>query len=148
MKLLLLLTALAVLPACFVPVDKLNTHSVRIGNSDGGLLDPVINDIDRMRRLGQAAIMDQDYCWSACTMYLAVAECVGANTDFGFHGASRFAVFPDNRNTLFMADYYPGKLGELFLSTRMSAFDPFGVVRLQGSRISEMTGIPICKGKT
>lgn len=107
-------------------------------------MEPVARHIAQMQATGQRAVLNQDYCWSACTMYLAVAECVGARTQLGFHGASQHFVTPDPALTRRVAEYYPGNLKHWYLTTSASDFDFFGVQPMRGAEVSKLTGIPLC----
>jgi len=134
------------LAACSVPVQE-RGDVYFVGNSEGGRIEPVQARIAHMRRTGQRVIIQADYCWSACTMYLAVAECVGADTEFGFHGAMTDYFTPSDYWTDVVAEYYPPKLRQWYLTTAASNYNPFGpsVPPVTGVEISKLTGVPICK---
>ena len=139
-----LIFALLILAGCTVPVETVTSTRAVIGNSDGGFFQPVAGRIAQMQATGQRAVLAQDYCWSACTLYLAVAECVGARTLFGFHGATQAVFIPDPDLTKIVAEYYPGNLKHWFLTTSASDFDPFGIKPMRGAEVSKLTGIPLC----
>jgi hypothetical protein len=146
MRTLFLATALAVLSGCVVPVEQVSRSTVTVGNSEGGFVEPVERRIAHMRATGQRAIIAGDFCWSACTLYLAVAECIGVKTQFGFHGASQNWVIPDPAETTRIAGYYPKNLRHWFLTTSARDYDLFGITPLSGAQISQLTDIPICEG--
>lgn len=139
-----LLVLLAFLSGCVVPTETSQGNLVRVGNSEGGFMEPVAQHIAEMKAKGQRAILNQDFCWSACTLYLDVAECVGSSTQFGFHGAAKLFVVPYPEMTQQVANYYPGKLKQWYLTTSASNFDFFGIQPLSGMQVSELTNIPIC----
>lgn len=140
---LFLATALAVLSACYVPVEN-RGGVVYIGASEGGIMETHEPRIAAMKARGQVARFTGDYCWSACTMYLAVAECVPAKTQFGFHSAMTAFFGPNPARNLDLAQYYPGKLRDWFLYTG-SRYDLFGVTPLRGVEVSKLTGLPLCR---
>jgi len=58
---------------------------------NGGDVYPIIRDVERRRQMGETVVIDRD-CYSACTFYLRIAECVDPKIDFYFHA-------PRDKNT-------------------------------------------------
>ncbi|MGJ8584381.1 MAG: hypothetical protein ACSHXD_09840 [Marinosulfonomonas sp.] len=89
------------------------------------------------------------YCFSACTLYLALGRtCVLDTTIFGFHGpASRiygFSLPPKDFEywSNVMANHYPEPLRSWFLKT--GRFRTVGFYEITGAQLIEY-GIPQCK---
>jgi len=142
---LLTLLSLVFLTACTVPVAQHNGYVI-VKDSEGGLLEHTRKRVVQMRRNNQTAILKQDFCWSACTMYLSVAECVGSDTQFGFHSTTIVGLLPSDYDTRVLSEYYPGKLKDWYLNTSASNYNPFGPSStLTGTEVSKLTGIPVCK---
>ncbi len=59
---------------------------IRIRDHPGGFLPRVVAEVTALNRAGVAGRIDGAYCFSACTVYLALHDvCVAPWTQFGFH---------------------------------------------------------------
>jgi len=141
-------TALAVLSACAVPTTYRDGVTI-VGASDGGFVEPVAQIVNAMYERGETVripdLPDLNHCWSACTLYLKVAECVGPTRQFGFHAAMHAGLFLAERETRLIATYYPGDLRHWYLHQGGNRYDPTGIVPLSGVQVSQLTGIPLCE---
>lgn len=62
---------------------------VRIRDHKGGYLPRVVAQVNTLNRAGVAGRIDGGYCFSACTVFLALRDvCVAPWTQFGFHAPS------------------------------------------------------------
>lgn len=62
------------------------TAEVQIRNHRGGYLPRIVAEVERMNRAGIAGRIDGGFCFSACTVFLALDRvCVAPWTQFGFH---------------------------------------------------------------
>ncbi|MGY6632201.1 MAG: hypothetical protein ACXIU8_00415 [Alkalilacustris sp.] len=62
---------------------------VQIRNHRGGFLPHVVDEMQALRRSGAQVRIDGGFCFSACTVFLAVeSACVAPWTRFGFHAPS------------------------------------------------------------
>lgn len=65
------------------------TAEVQIRNHRGGYLPRIVAEVERMNRAGIAGRIDGGFCFSACTVFLALDRvCVAPWTQFGFHAPS------------------------------------------------------------
>lgn len=119
-----------------------------VGNDRGGMIGERAKAIERLRAAQARVEIRGDLCYSACTMYLGVADvCVSPTTTFGFHGPSRNGrSLPPNEFdhwSRVMARYYPEALRLWYLQTgRYAQAQP---MRISGQQIIEM-GYQPCAG--
>lgn len=107
-------------------------------------------NIKNMKNRGETMVFDQT-CYSACTMYLKVAECVYPDIDFFFH-APRKA--PDNPMPEFqwikkigvntLKEHYTPSLSEWFESVWRDTQDDRWAI-LSGKQLIENHGYRECK---
>ncbi len=95
---------------------------VSIRDHRGGFLPMVVSNVDALNRAGVAGRIDGAFCFSACTVYLALRDvCVAPHTQFGFHAPKdprsgrvlTGAAF--ERATMHVADYYRPALAAWWL---------------------------------
>ncbi len=80
-----------------------------------------VQEIERLKRIGQRVEIRGNICYSSCTMYLGVTSvCVDPQTTFGFHGPSRSGTpLPADQFEIWskiMAKYYNAPLQQWFMS--------------------------------
>ena len=106
-----------------------------IRNDGGGSVARYAGHVEAVRLSGNTLRIGGDYCASACTMYLAVADCVDLDTDFAFHGPRNRPAFgplsPERFEhwSMLMADHYPEPLREWFVSTARYEIDGFMMLK-------------------
>lgn len=118
-------TLWAMAPAAAGPAGPEQARAVAeipIRNHRGGYLPRIVAEMERLNRAGIAARIDGEFCFSACTVFLALDRvCVAPWTQFGFHApvdprtgqALRGAAF--DRATLHVARYYRPPLADWWL---------------------------------
>jgi len=124
------------------------TDTITILDDFGGLLNPRARRILEIMNDGSEVRIIGNFCYSACTMYLALPNlCISAKTKFGFHAPSYFGIkhpkgklFDDS--TRFMASYYPEPVQTWFLHT--GRYTTSGYRILSGSHLIDL-GIRECK---
>jgi hypothetical protein len=123
-------------------------REVRIRNDRGGYLPRVVAEVAALNRAGIAGRIDGGFCFSACTVYLALTRvCVAPWTQFGFH-APRDAATGDalhgaafERATAHVAQHYRPALAAWWM--REGRHVRRGLVLRSGAELIAM-GYPAC----
>ena len=124
------------------------TAEVQIRNHRGGSLPRIVAEVERMNRAGIAGRIDGGFCFSACTVFLALDRvCVAPWTQFGFHAPSdartgqmlRGAGF--ERATAHVARYYRPALADWWM--REARHTRQGLALRSGAELIAM-GYPAC----
>ncbi len=122
--------------------------AIVIGNDRGGSVEARLTTLRHLRNSGTRVEIRGDYCLSACTMYLGLANvCTTPRTVFGFHGPSSEIYGIGLTPAAFehwsqvMARHYPEPIRSWYLSVARNR--TMGFYSVRGSDLIEM-GVVAC----
>lgn len=107
-----------------IPAPIAQAQTIIVRNDGGGNVSQRADLIRRLKAQRAEVKLQGNYCLSACTMYLGVANvCVNRQTKFGFHGPSTstpglgLAPAAFEKWSRVMGNHYPEPIRSWYMST-------------------------------